>query len=555
MPRSLWFTSPLGHVALGLFCWLNLFGEASFAVSRQDSESALNPELKIGIVQRFGESTGDRLQLRAMPGDTLTLSFKQPDNAQPQVLRTNQVTLELISEPVAPPEVEERLIVSAHRSYENAEASANYWRSKGLKVEIAQPKRWQVWAQREVYNEPLLRRLLLDSLRQQGNQFAQIESRVVRARPQASWIVNGYRYSRDELDIRSGRSLIWVNRNLYAGSLRLQPNAYANYSLVNQVPLETYLRGVVPHEIGPGAPANAVQAQAVLARTYALRNLHRFEIDNYELCATTHCQVYKGLTGTLAVSDRAVTSTRGQVLTFNGQVIDALYSSATGGVTAPYSDMWNGEDRPYLRTIIDSVGQPWDLSNRSLADEANLRAFLNSRAGFNEEGWNVFRWREDSTLADMTSFLKRYFTSLGGTAPSFTTIRDVRVVERSASGRALKVEIQTDGEPIVLKKDEILQALYAPTSTLFYLDPLYDNRSGIPILKGYRFVGGGLGHGVGMSQTGSYRLGRLGWNYNRILSFYYSGTRLERVGQDVQVSRKPGAALADGEAVKQPEAN
>ena len=79
--------------------------------------------------------------------------------------------------------------------------------------------------------------------------------------------------------------------------MQLQPNAYGTYSLVNNVPLETYLRGVVPYEIGANAPKAAMEAQTIIARTYALRNLRRFEVDDYELCADTHCQVYYGLKG------------------------------------------------------------------------------------------------------------------------------------------------------------------------------------------------------------------------------------------------------------------
>jgi peptidoglycan hydrolase-like amidase len=247
-------------------------------------------------VQRFGAQPTDTLTLQAAPGDRLTLQFTQQN--QPQTLTTNSVKLEIQMQPLSEPMLQERVVLSTHRSFESAEDSAQRWRSQGIPVEIAQPSRWQVWAKREVYNTPLLRRVLLTSLQKQGYVIPFLDSQVLKQVPQAAWIVNNTRYSNHPLQITAGKSPIQVktggrdprNRS-YAGQLRLQRNAYGNYTLVNQVPLETYLRGVVPHEIGQQAPQPAIEAQAILARTYALRNLRRFQIDNYQLCADTQCQV------------------------------------------------------------------------------------------------------------------------------------------------------------------------------------------------------------------------------------------------------------------------
>ena len=155
-------------------------------------------------------------------------------------------------------------------------------------------------------------------LREQGFDRVYLDTAVLEAVPKAAFIANGYRYNRDRFEITSANSRIRViagtgprDRKLYGGTLQLQPNAYGTYTLVNDVPIETYLRGVVPHEIGPSAPRTAIETQAILARTYALRNLRRFAIDDYELCADTHCQVYWGLGGTVTVADQAIVATRG----------------------------------------------------------------------------------------------------------------------------------------------------------------------------------------------------------------------------------------------------
>nr|WP_290226273.1 SpoIID/LytB domain-containing protein [Trichocoleus desertorum] len=531
---------------------------ASLGTSGRVSAAPAEPQLQIGVVQRFGTKPADELTLQAPAGDRLTLTFET--GGKRQSLSTSKMKVDVVMQPLPEPQVSERVVLSTHRSFESAEDSAEKWRSQGIEVEVAQPDRWQVWAKRDVYSSPLLRRLLLQSLQDQGNNTAYVDSQVLAQVPKASFVVDGYRYTRDQLQVVSSSNLVQVTQGtkakdktaeqiakenqasrLYAGTLRLQPNTYGTYTLVNQVPIETYLRGVVPHEIGGGAPQPAVEAQAILARTYVLRNLRRFAIDGYELCADTQCQVYWGLTGTTPEADRAIAATRGLVLTYQNELVDALYSSTTGGVTAPFNDVWNGPPRPYLRAVVDSAASIWDLSRRSLADEQNLRTFITQRKGFNEEGWDMFRWREESSLAQLTQDLKKYLQGNKHPLANFTAIQQLQVTQRSPAGRVQKMVAQTDVGAIELEKDDILNAFYAPNSTLFYLDPIYAANK---VLKGYAFVGGGLGHGVGMSQTGSYRLGRLGWTSGQILNFYYPGTQIQPISQALTFWRAPSPESA-----------
>ncbi|WP_242024361.1 SpoIID/LytB domain-containing protein [Trichocoleus sp. FACHB-591] len=548
--RLPWFE--LSGMAIAASCLAGLGVQAGVSAAPPE------PELQLGVVQRFGTKPTDELTLQAPAGDRLTITFTTGPIRQ--TLSTTKVKMDVVMQPLPEPQVNERVVLSTHRSFESAEDSAAKWQAQGIEVEVAQPERWQVWAKRDVYSSPLLRRLLLQSLQDQGNATAYIDSQVLSQVPKASFIVDGYRYTRDQLQVSSSSSLVQVTpgskeknktpeqiakeqqtSRLYAGTIRLQPNSYGTYTLVNQVPIETYLRGVVPHEIGAGAPQPAVEAQAILARTYALRNLRRFAIDGYELCADTQCQVYWGLTGTVPEADRAIAATRGLVLTYQNELVDALYSSTTGGVTAPFSDVWNGAPRPYLRAVIDSAANIWDLSQRSLANEQNFRAFITQRKGFNEEGWDMFRWREEGSLARLTTDLKQYLQSNKHPLADFTAIQQLQVTERSPAGRVLKMVAQTDRGAIELEKDDILNAFYPPNSTLFYLDPIYGANK---VLKGYAFVGGGLGHGVGLSQTGSYRLGKLGWTNQKILSFYYPGTQIQPISQALTFWRIPSPQTA-----------
>ncbi|MBW4563023.1 MAG: SpoIID/LytB domain-containing protein [Mojavia pulchra JT2-VF2] len=519
------------RILLTTFCLLGLT-----AASGPESKSD-DVVLKIGIVQRFGEQPTAKLQLEPTKGDRLQLRFKAGQREQ-TLVTNNPVKLETVMQALPQPVVDEVVVLGNYRTFETAEDSAESLRSQGIEVEIAQPERWQVWAKRDVYNTPLLRRLLLQSLQASGKKTAYLDTKILQKLPRVSWVVDGKRYNPNYLKISSSKNLIRVNKGtkpesarLYAGKLKLQPNAYGTYSLVNEVPLETYLRGVVPHEIGTNAPVAAVEAQAILARTYVLRNLRRFAVDDYQLCADTHCQVYYGLNGVAPNTDRAIAATRGMVLTYQNQLVDALYSSTTGGVTASFSDVWNGADRPYLQPVVDAALNIWDLSRQNLADESNFRQFINRQQGFNESNWDSFRWRKETSVEDITKGLQKFLRAKKSPYSKFKKLEAMAIVKRSTSGRILELAVKTDIGVFTLHKDEVRSAFLAPTSTLFYLQPL---NKGKPSLWGYAFIGGGLGHGVGLSQTGAQNLAKLGWSNPKILQFYYPGTQIKIFSEEIQ---------------------
>lgn len=511
----------------------------------------LNPELKVGIVQRFGNAMTDKLMIQAPPGDRLTLKVTNPNKAE--TLQTDKVQFDIQAIALPAEETTERVVLGNYRSFETAETSAKYWAAKGIEVELAQPEYWQVWGKRDQYDTTVSQLLLLNELKNLGLKSAYVDRKTLTQRPQLSFVAKGIRYNRDNIEISSQQNMIQVGNKRYAGRLKFQPNAYGTYTLVNTVPLETYLRGVVPHEIGRNAPASAVQAQTILARTYALRNLRRFNTDNYELCADTQCQVYEGLYGTDPIADAAITATAGQVLTYNNELIDALYSSTTGGVTAAFEDVWQGQPRPYLKAKIDAYPKPvWDLQTRNLSDEKNFRAFIQLNQGFNEAGTsNYFRWRYDVTLPDAIKQLKTHLKKKRNPLATFQTLQGITIPSRSAAGRVQQLNVKTDKGLIELVKDDILLAFDAPNSLLFYVDPLFqpDRKT----IKGFTFVGGGLGHGVGLSQYGSYRLGQMGLPAAKILSFYYPGTTLQPLTEKVVFWPEPPQQVAVAQSEVNPQ--
>ncbi|HLO88969.1 MAG TPA: SpoIID/LytB domain-containing protein [Nostocaceae cyanobacterium] len=519
------------YTVVTTFCLLGLTA-ASGPVNNSQ-----NVELQIGIVQRFGTTPTAKLQIAPTKGDRLKLKFT--DGNQQQTLATqNPIQLQVVPEKLPQPAVQEVVVLGNFRTFETAEDYAKGWQKLGIEVEIAQPERWQVWAKREVYSTPLLRRLLLQSIEASGRKMAYLETKILPQVPKISWVVNGKTYNPNYLEINTDKNLIRVNNSdkpenarLYAGQIKLQPNAYGTYTLVNQVPLETYVRGVLPYEIGTTAPMAALESQAIIARTYALRNLRRFATDNYQLCADTHCQVYNGLNAVTTKTDQASAATRGMVLTYNNELVDALYSSTTGGVTASFSDIWNGDDRPYLRPVVDAATNIWDLSTQTLADENNFQRFIKLEQGFNESSWDVFRWRKESSLLDITKDLQKFLRVKNSPYAKLKRVDKLTVTKRSSGGRILELEVTTDIGSFTLHKDEVRSALTPPVSTLFYLQPINKGQAEI---WGYAFVGGGLGHGVGLSQTGAQNLAKLGWSSDKILQFYYPGTQIKLLNEEIK---------------------
>ena len=520
-------------ICFGVLWLSSLWGMQSTIAAETKTQEI---ELEVGIIQRLGKLTEDRepeidrVTISSVPEDSLQVRFL--NRPQSPSIETDEVVLKVDAVKLTQPKLSEKLILSDRATFETAENSANSWKKLGIEVEVAQPGRWQVWAKRDVYGTPLVRRWLLHSLQANGYDRPYLDTEILYHQPDIILEIDGREYNHDEVEITSSKNLVEVNTTdrpqaarIYGGSLRLQPNAHGEFSLVNHVPLETYLRGVVPYEIGPNAPFQAVAAQTIIARTYALRNLRRFEVDNYQLCATVHCQVYKGLNDTNPTSDRAIANTAGLVLTHENELIDALYSSTTGGVTAGFADTWDGAERPYLQPVIDAPRPIWDLVKYPLDNEPTFRRFIDLNKGFNEtERKGVFRWRKTRSIANLNQDLRKYLQKVHHPLADFNTIKSMRVHRRSRSGRILTLAIETDIGKLQLEKNEIRSALEPPRSTFFYLQPIHNENQK---LSGYAFVGGGFGHGVGLSQYGSYNLANLGWSAKEILAFYYPQTQIK----------------------------
>ncbi len=150
-----------------------------------------------------------------------------------------------------------------------------------------------------------------------------------------------------------------VGDRTYRGVVEVFGNARDVFTVVNELPLEEYLLGVVPNELNPKTfgQLEALKAQAVAARTYIIKNRGQYKAEGYDICSTDSCQVYMGAGTEDALATRAVNETRGVIATYDGQPINALYSSTCGGRTESAENIF-GEKQPYLVSVVCQYQHP-----------------------------------------------------------------------------------------------------------------------------------------------------------------------------------------------------
>jgi peptidoglycan hydrolase-like amidase len=168
-----------------------------------------------------------------------------------------------------------RRIAGPFASFESAERLAQRWRAMGVTASVAHPNEWEVWAPQ-------------GSIAPEDTPVRDWISRVHATVEPTLETPEGLQPIKGSLLITAPDGLLW-NSGVFRGPFRLQRDAYGSWTLIEQVAVERYLEGVVPHEIGASSPVSALEAQTVLARTWALANSHRFNIDGYHLCSDTQC--------------------------------------------------------------------------------------------------------------------------------------------------------------------------------------------------------------------------------------------------------------------------
>jgi SpoIID/LytB domain protein len=450
--------------------------------------SAQQPQLWVALAAHLGRSS---LRLESVGGPLELIDAR----GQRQV--GSLLELRWRSEALPRPLLLRRSVLGPFSSFESAEQVAQAWARPGREVVVAHPDDWEVWAEPGLASPPgLVPRV----------QQLSIQQRLV---PELR-LASGWRRLEGPLRIQAPKGLRWQG-GVFRGPFRVQADAYGTWSLVEQVPLERYLEGVVPHEIGAAAPAAALAAQAVLARTWALRNQHRFLVDGYHLCADTQCQVYSDPRQASPGVRAAIAASRGRVLSWRRQPIHAVYHASNGGVAAGYPEAWAGPPLPYLKPAVDGPSALVAALPLPMLGPGSLRALLERGGSAYGADHPLFRWTRLLNRAQIEA-------ALGSAASGLGPLRELVVLERGPSGRVLRLALRGSRGERVLERDAIRRTLRSLPSTLFLLSS--------PRPGEWRFQGGGFGHGAGLSQAGALDLAGRGWTLERILSHYYPGASL-----------------------------
>jgi SpoIID/LytB domain protein len=302
----------------------------------------------------------------------------------------------------------------------------------------------------------------------------------------------------------------------YRGRLVVTLDSAGLLAAVDALPMEDLLRGLVPSEIPASAPREALQAQAVTARSYVLAQIGtRHLSDPYALCSEVHCQAYHGEGAEAASTDAAVHATAGEALFDRGGIlVDGVYSAMCGGHGEDNDAVWKNLPSPSLRGKPDLPAAAARRWRGGLSTEARLKAFLDQPApSFCSVGPKKrYRWTRSFSRPEMDDI---------GAALGTGRVERIAVLERGVSGRALALEVAGSDARVVIEGELRIRRAFKNLDSAMFLV----SRSG----EGWVFRGGGWGHGAGMCQWGAVGRARAGQDYREILRAYFSGAEVAKV--------------------------
>jgi stage II sporulation protein D len=392
-------------------------------------------------------------------------------------------------------------------------------------------------------------------------------------------------------EIKASSGLGWKGTR-YRGSLRViaSPGAPGRFTVVNEVGLEDYLRGILKLEMNPEWHPEALKAQSILARTYAVKNRGRFAAQGFDLDNTQNTQIYRGMNAEDPRTDAAVQATRGQVLVWGGKPADIFYHSDSGGATADISHVW-GANIPYLKPKAEKIAyvSPYSSWRTSLssaqveaalgkigksvgnvtgmevaAKDSNGRAVtlkVSGSSGTADVSAHAFRMAVGSSVLRSTNF-EISGSAVGvatGAAPQKTSTQATQPSPaplQTAPKTQSLAEIAAQKDPLIeltsnniFTKDELIDMLMNPGKRDSYLKigleraagalsqtkpepdapkpPVAPQRPAASQPSGaFTFSGRGWGHGVGMSQWGAKAMADSGVKCPEILQHYFPGTKI-----------------------------
>ena len=274
----------------------------------------------------------------------------------------------------------------------------------------------------------------------------------------------------------TGSGYVWIGSSWYRGRTQLVPTS-KGLTAVNHVDLEQYLYSVLGSEMSANWPAEALKAQAVAARSYVLYKRQSSGKSIYDVGDTTTWQVYKGVQTEAPGTHTAVNSTAGQVMTYNGKIILAVFHAASGGHTENVEDIWS-QPLPYLRGVPDY-----------------------------DRGTPTYQWVKTFSKSELSQRLG--VSNVSALIPERT----------SRYGRILRMKVVGSSGTKYVTGSQLSEAL-GLKSTRFTI-------TSTPTT--FQLNGAGFGHGLGLSQWGAYNLANQGVNYQQILGHYYQGIALAQI--------------------------
>lgn len=343
----------------------------------------------------------------------------------------------------------------------------------------------------------------------------------------------------------------------YHGVFEVTPKSSAStvpetsFFLIDVLDLETYLKGVVPNEMPVRFGVEALKAQAIAARNYALtprtRSFKEFDVDD-----SVSSQVYFGAATESELSNKAVIETEGLVALYGWEMILAQYSSTAGGYTENYENAFSdpktkefpSKSKPYLQ------GKPDIMNVAPLHREEEARLFYMSYPDSYDMKSPYYRWQREWTASELhdvlaktlvdqskTGFIKldliksdliksEFLKSEFKAGDVLGELKELRVKRRGVSGKIMELEIVTDKENYHVYKELVIRRLLQKNGTSLpsanvVFENLYDTNKKLNKIVAY---GGGFGHGVGMSQYGAgFMSTSLHKGFDKILKRYYSG--------------------------------
>ena len=280
-----------------------------------------------------------------------------------------------------------------------------------------------------------------------------------------------------------GQERIRLGGNLYKGDILLKATPDDKLDIIEYLTIEEYLYGVLPVEMSPDWPLEALKAQAVASRTYALRFINPAR--DYDVTNGMEMQVYNGTTKVNSRIIEAVNATRGEVLKYKGKLITAFFHACCGGHTASSKAAWGEDVIKPLYGVTDPYCKPS----------------------------SHYRWELRLPSSDLLKFVQ----SQGSTA---LRVKGLKVRQKDRSGRALSFTVSTDAGNFTLKAADLRKKFGT-----FEFRSTYITRIS-PVKGGYEIAGRGWGHGVGLCQDGAKFMAYKGKTYKRILHQYYPGAAI-----------------------------